>query len=103
MTRLIQKLMKDDAGFVISAELVLVSTIVVIGMVVGLSEIALNINNELEDVGSAVGSVNQSFRYNGLTGHQGAVAGSTFNDEADLCDGQNDIVGDLPSAENIKY
>ena len=103
MTTLMRKLINDDAGFIISAELVLVATILVIGMVVGLSEIALNVSNELEDVGSAVGSVNQSFRYNGLTGHGGSVAGSSFYDQADYCDGQNDIVADAATPETIAY
>ncbi len=84
-------LWKDEAGFVVSAELVLISTIVVLSLVVGLSEVANGVNEELEDVGSAVGSMNQTMRYSGFTGHKGAIAGSSFNDGPDFCDGQNDI------------
>ena len=47
----------DQHGFIVSAELMLVSTIAVLSMVVGLSEVAFNINNELEDVGSAFGAI----------------------------------------------
>ncbi len=92
-------LWKDEAGFVISAELVLVSTIVVIGLVVGLAEVANGVNEELEDVGSAVGSMNQSLRYDGFVGHKGAVVGSYFNDTPDFCDGQYDINCD---ASNVR-
>jgi Flp pilus assembly pilin Flp len=60
MTNTFAKLINDENGFLISAELILVATIAVLGMVVGLSEIAFGINNELEDVGAAFGSVNQS-------------------------------------------
>ena len=81
----------DQHGFLISAELVLVATIAVLSMVVGLSEIALNVNNELEDVGSAFGAVNQSFCYSGACGHKGHFTGSTFCDKGDNCDGQFDI------------
>lgn len=91
MTRLAKALHNDEAGFIVSAELVLVSTIVVIGMVVGLSEVSININNELEDVGSAFGSVNQSFCYAGACGHKGHFKGSEFCDKNDDCDGQFDI------------
>ncbi len=84
-------LWKDDAGFVVSAELVLISTIVVLSLVVGLSEVANGVNQELEDVGSAVGSMNQTLRYSGFSGHKGYIAGSSFNDGADFCDGQDDI------------
>lgn len=95
------KLLNDEAGFLISAELILVSTIAVLGLVVGLSEIATNINNELEDVASAFGSVNQSFC---ATGHysrdKGATAGSSFDDERDACDSQFDIRGNGTEGEN---
>ncbi len=91
MTHLARTLWKDEAGFIISAELVLISTIAVLGMVVGLSEVAWGINEELEDVGSAYGSVNQSFRYAGVSGHKGCVKGSCFEDGEDFCDGQNDL------------
>ncbi len=60
MLKLFQNLYHDEAGFIVSAELILISTIVVLGSVVGLSEVSHSINQELEDVGSALGSVNQS-------------------------------------------
>ena len=88
---LFRKLLNNDAGFIISAELVLVATIAVLGMIVGLSELALNINNELEDVGSAFASMQQSYNVQGSCGHKGHKAGSSFYDCADFCDGQNDI------------
>jgi Flp pilus assembly pilin Flp len=91
MNRLAAALLRDEAGFIVSAELVLISTITVVGLVVGLSEVSININNELEDVGSAFGSINQSFHYAGACGHKGSAAGSCFQDQADYCDGQNDI------------
>ena len=103
MTNLLNKLYRDEAGFIVSAELILISTILVIGMIVGLSEVSLNINQELEDVGSAVGSLNQSFRYFGLSGHSGWVAGSGFDDQSDFCDGQNDITLGAPTSELPKY
>ena len=87
-------LWQDEAGFVVSAELVLISTIVVLSLVVGLSEVANGVNEELEDVGSAVGSLNQTMRYSGFCGHKGFIAGSSFNDTPDFCDGQNDITCD---------
>ena len=99
MTTLLLALWKDEAGFILSAELVLISTIGVLSMVVGLSEVANAINQELEDVASAFGAVNQSYRYQGLTGHGGSIDGSTFHDTIDLCDGAYDIVGTAPSAE----
>ena len=68
MQRIVCALWQDEAGFVISAELALVSTIATLGMVSGLAEASHNVHNELHDVGSAVGSLDQSFSYQGSSG-----------------------------------
>lgn len=91
MTTLFAQLINDDAGFIVSAELVLISTIAVLGLIVGLSEVALNINNELEDVGSAFASVKQSYSIECTHGHAGTWYGSSNWDQAEFCDGQFDI------------
>lgn len=93
MRQLFVAFQNDEAGFVISAELVLVATVAVLAMVVGLSEVAHGVNQELEDVGSAFGSVSQSFHYKGQKSCKAWSAGTCFFDqESDYCDGQNDIV-----------
>jgi hypothetical protein len=94
MLNLVTNLYHDEAGFIVSAELILVSTIVVLGCLVGLSEVSHGINEELEDVGSAFGSVNQGFKFSGFTGAKGKIVGSRFFDFKDECDGQCDITCD---------
>lgn len=79
-------LRNDEAGFVVSAELVLVGTILVLGMIVGLTELSFNVNQELEDLGSAVGGINQTYYYTLASGPKGEVVGGTFLDYADECD-----------------
>ncbi len=91
MTRLLNALVRDEAGFIVSAELVLVASIAVLGLVVGLSEVSLNVNNELEDVGSAFASIDQGYCVEGLSGHKGKNKGSHFQDCQDFCAGQNDV------------
>ena len=85
------KLLNDEAGFIVSAELVLISTIAVLGLVVGLSEVSLNINNELEDVGSAFSAMSQGFHVQGTSGHKGSKSGACFEDRCDFCAGEGDI------------
>jgi hypothetical protein len=86
-------LINDESGFIVSAELVLVSTIAVLAMIVGLSEVAINVNHELEDVGSAFGSINQTFCVKGIKGCQGYSSGTEFRDNIDSCDSNSDIMG----------
>ena len=99
MTNLFSKLIHDEAGFIVSAELVLVATVGVLAMIVGLSEVALNVNNELEDVGSAFGAINQTFVQKGILGHQGYSSGTEFKDNADHCDNTCDIQPLAPNGE----
>ncbi len=93
MTTLLTALINDEAGFIVSAELVLVATIAVLAMVVGLSEVALNVNNELEDVGSAFGALNQTYVVQGIKSCQGYSSGTEFRDNIDHCDNTCDVVG----------
>lgn len=80
-------LWKDEGGFILSAELVLILTIGCIGMIVGLNSVATSVTNELNDLSSALGALDQSYAYNGLrkSGHAWVV-GSGFADGADFCD-----------------
>ena len=91
MTQLFTQLHNDEAGFIISAELVLVATICVLGMIVRLAELALNVNHELEDVGSAMQCLQQSYYVEGFYGHQACTHSSSFGDCLEFCAGQGDI------------
>ncbi|MDA0285045.1 MAG: branched-chain amino acid aminotransferase [Planctomycetota bacterium] len=80
MQTLALKLLNDEAGFLISAELILISTVLVLGMVVGLSEVSRAVNQELNDLASAFGSVNQSYRYAGMFDDDDGSYGSDYSD-----------------------
>lgn len=104
-----RSLLRDEAGFIVSAELILVATVVVIGLVVGLAEIQASIVSELNDVADAVGSLNQSYYVSGFTsykGHhgvKGSSAGSAFRDTVDSCDNnQCTLDCDRPAPEAPK-
>jgi len=83
---MMKQLWNDEAGFLVSAELVLVATILVIGVISGLLSVRDAVITELADVGGAIGSINQSFALRGTAAHSTANAGSGFNDLVDFCD-----------------
>ncbi len=89
--KMLHQIWKDEAGFVVSTELVLIATILVIGMVVGLATVRNAVVQELGDVAKAIGNINQSFNYTGVTGrlNSSASAGSEFIDLTDFCDEPN--------------
>jgi hypothetical protein len=94
--KVLHRLWADQAGFVVSTELVLVATILVIGMVVGLATVRDSVVQELGDLAASIGSVNQSYEYSHVTGHSSATAGSEFQDQTDFCDGEDDVAGTEP-------
>lgn len=90
---MLRQLFNDESGVIISAELVLVLTIAVLAMIVGLSEVAVAVNTELNDVSNAIGALNQGYAYTGFhaIGLNGKLksfyCGTTFIDNGpDDCD-----------------
>jgi Flp pilus assembly pilin Flp len=88
---MLRKLWNDEAGAVISAEIVLVATILVIGMVVGLKSVRDSVVTELADVAQAIANLDQSYSYTAINGHGAGTAGSFFLDANDFCDTAADI------------
>ena len=105
---MLQRLLNDESGVIISAELVLVLTIAVLAMVVGLSEVAVAINTELNDLSNAFGALDQSYAYTGFTSNdtkfKSKVHGSTWIDNVDDCDLNTtcDIVAGASTAVTIE-
>ena len=90
---MLKALWNDEAGVILSAEITLVGTILVVGMIVGLVELQCSVVDELNDLGEAIGSVNQSYRTSGVLSKtkdgkvKAMTVGSRFNDQQDSCDG----------------
>jgi Flp pilus assembly pilin Flp len=87
----LQALLADENGFIVSTELILIVTIAVLALIVGLSEVAVAVNTELNDVSNAIGSIKQDFAFSGFhsgSGHKtkSFFAGSGFDDREDDCD-----------------
>lgn len=56
---------RNQKGFIVSIELIFIATILVIGLLAGWVMVRDNTLGELQDVANAIGSVNQSYTYNG--------------------------------------
>lgn len=79
------KKQKKEAGFIVTAELILIATILVIGMIVGLVAIRDAVTAEAGDVAEAIGALDQSYQFEGiLDGATNAqIAGAQWNDGVD--------------------
>ena len=83
---MLQQLWNDEAGVVVSAELVLIGTILVIGLMTGLSSLRDAVITELADVGAAIASLDQSYVLHGSTSHSASTANTFHFDLTDYCD-----------------
>lgn len=98
---MLNKFWNDEAGFVVSSELVLIGTILVLGVVVGLATVRDQVVQELGDLAMAISNINQSYSFSGVTGHTSSVSGSRFIDRTDFCDSNSDPGGDEPYCINV--
>ena len=86
MKTMFNRLWTEETGAIVSAEVMLVATILVLGVIVGLKSIRDSVVTELADVAQAVANVNQSYCYSGVTGHAAKSGGGDFQDQSDFCD-----------------
>lgn len=80
-----KKLRNRQGGFIISAELALITTILVIGLIVGLVAVRDAVVTELHDIAEAIGELDQSFDFDGIANNDGITQteGGTFDDRDD--------------------
>jgi Flp pilus assembly pilin Flp len=83
---MLNRLWNEEAGAIVSAEIVLIMTILVIGMVVGLKSVRDSVVTELADVAQAIANLDQSYSFSATSGHHAYTSGASFTDVADFCD-----------------
>lgn len=91
---MLHRLLTDDSGFIVSAEFVLIFTLMFCGVAVGTAVIRDSVVQEFGDIAEAIGALNQSYQYNSISAPStgGNVAlhascgGSGFADQRDNCD-----------------
>lgn len=93
MTNVIKSFWKDENGFVISTELMIIATILVLGLIVGFAQIRDQLVQELGDVAMAISNFDQSYDYTAVS-HVTApdnTAGGLFVDSTDLYDAASGV------------
>ena len=93
--------LRDDNGFIVSIELVLISTIAVIGLVTGFTAVRDAVVSELSDVAGAMQDMNQSYSSAGVTSATAQSAGSSFTDRRDFGDTIEDQSGRIDNCISI--
>ena len=72
----LKRLWNDETGAILSTELILIGTVLIIGVLVGLKSVRDAVVTELADVAQAFSSANQSFWFANQAGNNGSWQGS---------------------------
>lgn len=97
MLNLLKALRQDEYGVILSTEIVIIGSLLVIGLITGLTCLQKSVNGELQDLAGAIGSLDQSYsfsahRKSGISGQCCAyTAGSAFNN----CERNDHHAGDI--------
>lgn len=86
---MLKRFWNDQNGAVVSSELALVGTVVVIGMVTGLANLRDTVTSELADTAQAIGGINQSYQVQGISSPSASVGSSQFVDQSEVQNGNN--------------
>ena len=81
MRAMLGRLWNEELGAVVSAEIMLIATILVIGLIAGLKSVRDSIVGELGDVSTAMSRIDHSFWYGGISGENYWVPDSWYGDE----------------------
>ena len=101
MAQLMRKLWQDDCGALISAEFLFVATILVIGVIIGLTAVRTAINVELTELGNAFLALSQGFAISGQSNNSANVDGSQAIDSPGLLTGPVLIPPAFPSVIDV--
>ena len=87
---LMSRLWQDEAGVIVSTEIILVVMILVFGLIAGMVSLRDQVTQELGDTGAMVGSLSQTYSFSGNNNtaatENAATPSSQFTDTLDIND-----------------
>ena len=101
MRNWLRKLWSDDRGALIATEYLFVATILVIGTVVGLTNLRSAINAELTELGNALLALSQGFTVSGMSGSNASTDGSAAVDTPGLLTNPTPVAPSAPSVIDV--
>ncbi|MBL8829844.1 MAG: hypothetical protein JNM18_22890 [Planctomycetaceae bacterium] len=80
--RTLNRLWNEQDGAIVSAEIMLVGTLLVIGVIVGLKSVRDSVVTELADIAQALDNTSQSYWYGGSQNAYGGTSAASYSDNA---------------------
>jgi len=80
MRNLLSKLWKDDAGFLISTEMLFIAVLLILGLIAGWAAVRAALITEYVELAGAIIALNESYTWPSVSVTSGGNAGSTAID-----------------------
>ena len=97
MLNLLKALRQDEHGVILSTEIVIVGSLLVIGLISGLACLQKSVNGELQDLAGAIGALDQSYSYSSFrkAGTYGRCCAYTAGSSYVNCENNSQKCGDI--------
>ena len=97
MLNLLKALRQDEHGVILSAEIVIVGSLLVIGLITGIACLQKSVNGELQDLAGAIGALDQSYSFSSFrkAGTHGSCCAYTAGSSYSNCENDSQKCGDI--------
>jgi hypothetical protein len=97
MLNLLKALRQDEHGVILSAEIVIIGSLLVIGLITGLTCLQKSVNGELQDLAGAIGALDQTYSFSAhrKSGFDGQCCAYTAGSSFVNCENKDQKCGDI--------
>ena len=97
MLNLLKALRQDEHGVILSTEIVIVGSLLVIGLITGIACLQKSVNGELQDLAGAIGALDQSYSFSSFrkAATHGRCCAYTAGSSYSNCENDSEKCGDI--------
>lgn len=104
MLNLLKALRQDEHGVILSTEIVMIGSLLVIGLITGLACLQKSVNGELQDLAGAIGALDQSYSFSSFrkAGTHGRCCAYTAGSSYSNCENNSQKCGDIVGCAEVR-
>ncbi|MCX7398067.1 MAG: hypothetical protein NT138_10385 [Planctomycetales bacterium] len=104
MLNLLKALRQDEHGVILSTEIVIVGSLLVIGLITGVACLQKSVNGELQDLAGAIGALDQSYSFSSFrkAGTLGRCCAYTAGSSYSNCENDSQKCGDIVGCTEVR-
>ncbi len=104
MLNLLKALRQDEHGVILSTEIVIVGSLLVIGLITGVACLQKSVNGELQDLAGAIGALDQSYSFSSFrkAATLGRCCAYTAGSSYSNCENDSEKCGDIVGCHEVR-